>query len=77
MEREVPLYELLEAVPEKARLVIDSENELSTQYIPVGTLCQQAAKELRQALAQPEQEPGETPLSWEEVLVWLRIKDEQ
>jgi hypothetical protein len=21
-------------------------------------------------------EPGETPLSWEEVLVWLRIKDE-
>ena len=20
---------------------------------------------------------GETPLSWEEVLVWLRIKDEQ
>lgn len=54
---EVPLHELLEGVPENARLVIDSEDGRSTRYIPVGQYCKRAAEALRQALAQPEQEP--------------------
>ena len=52
---EVPLHELLEGVPENARLVIDSEDGMSTRFIPVGHLCKQAAKALRQALAQPDE----------------------
>ena len=52
---EVPLHELLEGVPESARLVIDSEDGMSTSFIPVGLYCKRAAKALRQALAQPEQ----------------------
>ena len=54
---EVPLHELLEGVPESARLVIDSEDGMSTRFIPVGHLCKQAAIALRQALAQEEKPP--------------------
>jgi hypothetical protein len=54
---EVPLHELLEGVPENARLVIDSEDGMSTHFIPVGHLCKRAAKALRQALAQEEKSP--------------------
>jgi len=50
---EVPLHELLEGVPESARLVIDSEDGMSTSFIPVGLYCKRAAKALRQALAKP------------------------
>ena len=57
MAYEVPLHELLEGVPENARLVIDSEDGMSTSFIPVGLYCKRAASALRQALAQPEQEP--------------------
>ena len=54
---EVPLHELLEGVPENARLVIDSEDGMSTRFIPVGHFCKRAAKALRQALAQEEKSP--------------------
>ena len=57
MAYEVPLHELLEGVPENARLVIDSEDGMSTSFIPVGLYCKRAASALRQALAQPEKEP--------------------
>ena len=56
MAFEVSLHELLEGVPEDARLVIDSEDGMSTRFIPVGHLCKRASIALRQALAQPEQE---------------------
>ncbi len=57
MAYEVPLHELLEGVPENARLVIDSEDGMSTSFIPVGLYCKRAASALRQALAQEEKSP--------------------
>ena len=57
MAYEVPLHELLEGVPENARLVIDSEDGMSTSFIPVGLYCKRAASALRQALAQEEKPP--------------------
>ena len=50
---EAPLHELLEGVPEDARLVI--EDGYGARFIPVGRMCKEAAEALRQALAQPEQ----------------------
>jgi hypothetical protein len=44
---EVPLIEQLESVPADARLTIESEDGLSTRYIPVGRMCQEAAAVLR------------------------------
>ena len=64
MAYEVPLHELLEGVPENARLVIDSEDGMSTSFIPVGLYCKRAASALRQALAQPKRE-------------WVGLTDEE
>ena len=50
-----PLYELLENVPPKTRLVVDDEDGMGTSFIPVGRLCHEAAAALRQLLEQPEQ----------------------
>ena len=77
MAYEVPLHELLEGVPENARLVIDSEDGMSTSFIPVGLYCKRAASALRQALAQPE---AEIERLKKEVEHWKqayhRVKDE-
>lgn len=54
MAYEVPLHELLEGVPENARIVINSEDGMSTSFIPVGQYCKRAASALRQALAQEQ-----------------------
>jgi hypothetical protein len=55
---EVPLVEQLESVPTNARLVIDDADGMGTQYIPVGRMCHDASKALRQAIAEAEkQEP--------------------
>jgi hypothetical protein len=55
---EVPLVEQLESVPKDARLVIDYADGMGTRFIPVGRMCHDAAKSLRQAIEQAEkQEP--------------------
>jgi formylmethanofuran dehydrogenase subunit E len=55
---EVPLVEQLESVPKDARLVIDDADGMGTRFIPVGRMCHDAAKSLRQAIEQAEkQEP--------------------
>ena len=64
MAYEVPLHELLEGVPENARLVIDSEDGMSTSFIPVGLYCKRAASALRQALAESNRE-------------WVGLTDEE
>jgi hypothetical protein len=51
-----PLYELLENVPLKTRLVVDDEDGMSTSFIPVGRLCHEAAAALRQLLEQQVQD---------------------
>jgi LmbE family N-acetylglucosaminyl deacetylase len=57
-----PLYELLETVPPKTRLVVDDEDGMGTSFIPVGRLCHEAAAALRQLLEQPE--PVQEPVTW-------------
>ena len=57
MALKVPLVELLESVPENARLSVDDEDGYRTTYHPVGRLCHEAAKALRVRLAQPEPDP--------------------
>ena len=51
---EVPLVEQLESVPNNARLVIDDADGMGTRYIPVGRMCHDASKALRQAIAEAE-----------------------
>ena len=51
--QEVPLIELLKAVPKTARLIVESEDGISSRAHPVGDLCHKAAE----ALEQPAQEP--------------------
>jgi len=53
---EVPLVEQLESVPTNARLVIDDADGMGTQYIPVGRMCHDASKALRQAIAEAERQ---------------------
>jgi hypothetical protein len=53
---EVPLVEQLESVPTNARLVIDDADGMGTQYIPVGRMCHDASKALRQAIAEAEKQ---------------------
>jgi hypothetical protein len=43
---QVPLVDLLRGVPRAARLLIDSEDGMSTRHIPVGRLCHEAAAAL-------------------------------
>lgn len=43
---QVPLVDLLRGVPRAARLLIDSEDGMSTRHIPVGRLCHEAATAL-------------------------------
>ena len=57
MAKEVPLVELLESVPQNARLFVDDEDGNGTTHYPVGHLCQEAAKALRDRLAQPNPPP--------------------
>jgi len=62
---EVPLVEQLESVPNNARLVIDDADGMGTRYIPVGRMCHDASKALRQAIAEAEkQEPVEWGVDW-------------
>ena len=51
---EVPLVEQLESVPKDARLVIDDADGMRTRFIPVGRMCHDAAKALRQAIEQAQ-----------------------
>lgn len=59
---EVPLVEQLESVPTNARLVIDDADGMGTQYIPVGRMCHDASKALRQAIAEAEKQQRELSL---------------
>jgi hypothetical protein len=45
---EVPLIELLKAVPKTARLIVDNLDGISSRSHPVGHLCHQAAEALEQ-----------------------------
>jgi hypothetical protein len=58
---EVPLIEQLESVPKDARLVIDDADGMGTRFIPVGRMCHDAAKSLRQAIEQAEKQE---PFGW-------------
>jgi hypothetical protein len=58
---EVPLVEQLESVPNNARLVIDDADGMGTRYIPVGRMCHDASKALRQAIAEAEKQE---PVAW-------------
>jgi hypothetical protein len=58
---EVPLVEQLESVPTNARLVIDDADGMGTRYIPVGRMCHDASKALRQAIAEAEKQE---PVAW-------------
>jgi len=60
---EVPLVEQLESVPTNARLVIDDADGMGTRYIPVGRMCHDASKALRQAIAEAEKQE---PVAWME-----------
>jgi hypothetical protein len=58
--QEVPLIELLKAVPKTARLIVDSADGISSTVYPVGHLCHEAAEALEIAncdLKEPAQEP--------------------
>jgi hypothetical protein len=44
--KQVPLQELLNAVPKDARYVVEDADGYGTQYIPVGRYCQDAATEI-------------------------------
>lgn len=44
--QEVPLIELLKAVPKTARLIVESEDGISSRAHPVGDLCHKAAEAL-------------------------------
>jgi hypothetical protein len=59
--QEVPLIELLKAVPKTARLIVESEDGISSRAHPVGDLCHKAAEalETKQVCenAAPAQEP--------------------
>ena len=61
---EVPLVEQLESVPTNARLVIDDAGGMGTCYIPVGRMCHDASKALRQAISEAEKQE---PVAWQ----WL------
>lgn len=54
--KQTPLIELLERIPQDARLVVEHD-QFSSSVHPVGKLCREAAAALRAALEQPEQEP--------------------
>jgi hypothetical protein len=61
--QEVPLIELLKAVPKTARLIVDSADGISSTVYPVGHLCHEAAEALEIAncdLKEPAQEPVAT-----------------
>ena len=51
--KQTPLIELLERVPQDARVVVEHDQFSSTSH-PVGRLCHEAAAALRAALAEPE-----------------------
>jgi hypothetical protein len=44
--KQVPLQELLNAVPKDARHVVEDADGYGSQFIPVGRYCQDAAKEI-------------------------------
>lgn len=50
MAREVPLIERLASVPKNSRLLVDDEDGNGTTHYPVGHLCHEAAKALRDAI---------------------------
>ena len=56
---EVPLYERLETVPHNARLIIEDKSGLGTSFIPIGSLANKTAAELRR-LHQVNQELRES-----------------
>jgi hypothetical protein len=68
---EVPLIELLKAVPKTARLIIDSSDGISSTFYPVGHLCHKAAEALAE---QPTQEPLYFGLTLEHT--WLSVSEE-
>jgi hypothetical protein len=48
--KEVPLIELLESVPRDAQLAVECTDYIGTTYYPVGHLCHEAARVLRDQL---------------------------
>jgi hypothetical protein len=50
--KQTPLIELLERIPQDARLVVEHD-QFSSSFHPVGRLCHDAAAALRAALAEP------------------------
>ena len=54
--KQTPLIELLERVPQDARVVVEHDQFSSSSH-PVGRLCHEAAAALRARLAQTEMKP--------------------
>ena len=63
--KQTPLIELLERVPQDARVVVEHDQFSSSSH-PVGRLCHEAAAALRAALAQEQAEPVQEPVAWVE-----------
>ena len=66
--KQTPLIDLLERIPQDARLVVEHDEFSSSSY-PVGRLCREAATALRAALAEPTCKEGlqVEPLTEEEI----------
>lgn len=70
--KQTSLIDLLERVPQDARLVVEHDQFSSSSH-PVGRLCHEAAAALRAALSQPVQEqaePEQEPAGWFEGPFW-------
>jgi hypothetical protein len=67
---EVPLVEQLESVPNNAKLVIDDADGMGTRYIPVGRMCHDASKALRQAIAEAEKQEQGEPVAVKHMMEW-------
>lgn len=60
--KQTPLTDLLERVPQDARLVVEHDKFSSSSY-PVGKLCHDAAAALRAALAEPQEPAQQEPVA--------------
>jgi hypothetical protein len=62
--QEVPLIELLKAVPKTARLIVESEDGISSRAHPVGDLCHKAAEALETKQVCENAAPAQEPVAW-------------
>jgi hypothetical protein len=79
---QVPLHELLEAIPEDIRIGLKDSDDWSagTTWHPVGVMCRQAAAELRRlhevnaVLLEALKEVYETPIDEYDLDLWIKAE---